>query len=226
MIDNDRWLAELPEVRELLGPGYAQVVEFGRLLGAEGELRGLIGPDEPARLWNRHLLNSAALAEFLPSSRAVELGETPGETISVADLGSGAGLPGIVLAAMRPDLQFTLIEPMERRTDWLNEVVEKLSLNNVKVLRARAEEVPSDLRFDAVTARAVAPVRKLVPLALPLLKPGGSLIALQGKNVAAEIEKADKLLKKLPVTPPLIAESQPVPQADPTTVFTLIKKTV
>lgn len=157
---------------------------FTKALVAEGELRGLIGPLELPRIWTRHILNSAIAAPLFSGS--------------VADVGSGAGLPGLVLAISRPDVQWTLIEPMDRRVTWLNEQVEALGLDNVKVTRARAEDV--GLEFDVVTARAVSAMRTLVPITAPLVRDGGELILLKGHNVPAEIESAQKVLKKHKVT--------------------------
>lgn len=170
--------------REILGLGFAAAEAFGEMLVAEGELRGLIGPREVPRLWRRHVMNSAAVAEFLPASG------------SVADVGSGAGLPGIVLAAMRADLEFHLIEPMERRIDWLTEVVDELGLDNVALHRGRAEEFHRRLRCDAVTARAVAGLGKLLRFTIPLLAPGGALLALKGERAQAEIDEAKYVLNK------------------------------
>lgn len=157
---------------------------FTKALVAEGELRGLIGPLELPRIWTRHILNSAIAAPLFSGS--------------VADVGSGAGLPGLVLAISRPDVQWTLIEPMDRRVTWLNEQVEALGLDNVKVMRARAEDV--GLEFDVVTARAVSAMRTLVPITAPLVRDGGELILLKGHNVPAEIESAQKVLRKHKVT--------------------------
>lgn len=157
---------------------------FTQALAEEGELRGLIGPLELPRLWTRHILNSAIAAPLFYGS--------------VADIGSGAGLPGLVLAIARPDVQWTLVEPMERRVIWLAEQVAALGLDNVTVMRARAEDV--GLEFDVVTARAVSALRTLVPITAPLAKDGGELIFLKGKSVEAEIDAAQKALKKHKVT--------------------------
>lgn len=154
--------------------------QFTAALVAEGELRGLIGPLEIPRIWTRHVLNSAIAAPLFHGS--------------VADVGSGAGLPGLVLAIARPDVSFTLIEPMERRVTWLTEQVESLGLDNVTVMRARGEDV--GLEFDVVTARAVSAMRTLIPITAPLVKDGGELILLKGHNVPAEIDAAQKVLKK------------------------------
>lgn len=169
---------------ELFGDRIDLARQFTAALTAEGELRGLIGPLELPRLWTRHILNSAVAAPLFYGS--------------VADVGSGAGLPGLVLAIARPDVQWTLIEPMDRRVTWLNEQVDALGLDNVRVMRARAEDV--GVEFDVVTARAVSAMRTLVPITAPLVKDGGELILLKGHNVPAEIDAAAKVLKKHKVT--------------------------
>lgn len=171
--------------RELFGYGLGAVEEFARMLADEGELRGLIGPREVPRLWRRHIVNSAAVERFLPQAG------------KVADVGSGAGLPGIVLAIMRPELEFHLIEPMERRVAWLDEVVDALGLDNVTIHQKRAEELPKVLAFDVVTARAVAGLDKLLRFTVPLLAPGGRLLALKGRRVHDEVTEAKYVLKKL-----------------------------
>lgn len=169
---------------ELFGDRIELARRFTAALVAEGELRGLIGPLELPRIWTRHILNSAIAAPLFYGA--------------VADVGSGAGLPGLVLAISRPDVQWTLIEPMDRRVTWLNEQVDALGLDNVKVMRSRAEDV--GLEFDVVTARAVSAMRTLVPITAPLVKDGGELILLKGHNVPAEIDSAQKVLKKHKVT--------------------------
>jgi 16S rRNA (guanine527-N7)-methyltransferase len=156
--------------RLTLAEGYA-----GWLVGA-GVERGLIGPHEGERLWDRHLLNCVAAAALIPMGS------------SVVDLGSGAGLPGIVLAIARPDLTVTLVESMLRRTAFLEVVVADLGLTGVQVRHARAEELKKPrLQADVVSARAVAPVDRLVALAAPLLRPGGQLLALKGAGVVEEV---------------------------------------
>ncbi|MGP6169833.1 16S rRNA (guanine(527)-N(7))-methyltransferase RsmG [Microbacterium sp. A204] len=154
---------------------------FTAALAAQGEERGLIGPLELPRLWTRHVLNSAISAPLFHGS--------------AADIGSGAGLPGIVLAIARPDVSWTLVEPMERRVIWLNEQVAELDLQNVTVLRSRAEDVPPT-QFDVVTARAVSALRTLLPWTAPLVRDGGELVLLKGKNADAEITAAAKQIKK------------------------------
>ncbi|WP_137845723.1 16S rRNA (guanine(527)-N(7))-methyltransferase RsmG [Microbacterium sp. 2FI] len=159
---------------------------FAAALGEHGEERGLIGPLEPPRLWSRHILNSAVIAPLF-SGR-------------VGDIGSGAGLPGLVLAIARPDVEWVLIEPMERRVAWLSEQAESLGLDNVEVVRARAEDWKRGPVLDAVTARAVSALRTLVPLTAPLVRDGGELILLKGAGAVGEIEAAEKQLRKFRVT--------------------------
>jgi 16S rRNA (guanine527-N7)-methyltransferase len=167
-------------------------VDVARSFTAElvrrGEELGLIGPLEIPRIWTRHILNSALLAPLL---------EARGR---VGDVGSGAGLPGLVLAIARPDVSMTLIEPMERRTDWLSSEAERLGLDNVTVLRARAEDVSDDLVLDQVTARAVSALSKLIPITVPLVKSGGQLILMKGARVDAEVEAARKVILRKRLT--------------------------
>jgi len=161
-------------------------IEFARAftmaLAEQGEERGLIGPLEVPRLWTRHILNSAIAAPLFHGS--------------VADVGSGAGLPGIVLAIARPDVKFTLIEPMERRVAWLDEQVAALGLSNTTVVRGRAEDVGLSGTFDMVTARAVSALRTLLPWTAPLARNGGELALLKGINAENEITAAQKQIRK------------------------------
>jgi len=167
---------------ELFGDRIDVARQFTDALAREGEERGLIGPLELPRLWTRHILNSVIAAPLFHGR--------------VADIGSGAGLPGLVLAIARPDVRWTLIEPMERRVTWLNEQVTALGLENVEVLRARAEDVRPAEGFDVVTARAVSALRTLVPITAPLVRDGGELAFLKGLNVENEIDAAQKAIKK------------------------------
>ncbi|WP_394614735.1 16S rRNA (guanine(527)-N(7))-methyltransferase RsmG [Lentzea sp. JNUCC 0626] len=172
---------ELPDSAKLVfGEHVERAAEFVRLLEEHGVERGLIGPREVEKIWDRHVLNSAVIEElFKPNERVV-------------DVGSGAGLPGVPLAIVRPDLRITLLEPMARRIAWLEEVKERLELDNVTVLRGRAEEGPIRkqlLNCDAVTARAVAPLEKLARWCLPLLKGGGRMVALKGERAEEELER-------------------------------------
>lgn len=156
--------------------------DFARRLGERGEELGLIGPLEPARLWSRHLLNCALPAPLL----------RPG---LVGDIGSGAGLPGIVLAIARPDVDFVLVEPMERRVEWLRAESARLGLINIRVERARAEDAPLVGRLDQVTARAVSSLSKLIPIAAPLARKGGELLFLKGARVEDEVAAAARQIR-------------------------------
>jgi 16S rRNA (guanine527-N7)-methyltransferase len=156
---------------------------FTTHLAEQGEERGLIGPLELPRLWSRHILNCAIVAPLL----------RPGV---VGDVGSGAGLPGLVLAIARPDVSFVLIEPMERRVAWLSEQVDELGLANVSIVRDRAEDARLSAPLDQVTARAVSAFRKLIPLTAPLVRPGGELVLMKGAGAAAEVEAAAKEIRK------------------------------
>ena len=175
---------EPAEAAQVFGDRLPVVRRYAADLAEHGIVLGLIGPLEPARLWSRHVLNSGLLAGFLPQGAAV------------ADVGSGAGLPGLVLAAARPDLRVTLIEPMERRVAWLEEERARLGLDNVVVERVRAEEA-APARFDVVTARAVGALTGLLPITAPLAKPGGGLALLKGAAVDAELAKAEKVVRRL-----------------------------
>ena len=160
--------------------------QYVDLLTSAGVERGLIGPREVPRIWDRHVLNCAVVVPRVP------VGAT------VADVGSGAGLPGLVWAIARPDLRVTLIEPLLRRTTFLDEAVEALGLNQVTVLRARAEDVRET--FDVVTARAVAPLEKLAAWCLPLVRPGGVLLALKGQTAEEEVASSRVSLHKMGAT--------------------------
>ena len=166
------------EAGSVFGPAVDAAAEYARLLATEGTVRGMIGPREVPRLWERHLLNSAAIASL------VSVGAR------VVDVGSGAGLPGIPLALARPDLTVTLLEPLARRVAFLTECVRRLGLERVTVVRGRAEEGPIRRQLggaDVVTARAVAPLDKLAGWCLPLLRPGGLLLAMKGSTAASEL---------------------------------------
>jgi 16S rRNA (guanine527-N7)-methyltransferase len=171
----------------IFGDQIDQARSFAQTLANDSDELGLLGPRELDKLWSRHILNSAVVAELVK----------PGD--KVADVGSGAGLPGIPMAIARPDAEFVLIEPMERRSNWMLQVVEDLGLKNVRILRSRAEDA-TEQDFDIVTARAVAALDKLLKMCVPLLKPGGALIALKGSKAAEEIANAKKLEKKLGIS--------------------------
>jgi 16S rRNA (guanine527-N7)-methyltransferase len=175
-----------PEVvQRLFSDRAAAAYAYVSLLTGRGVERGLLGPREGSRIWHRHVLNCAVIAP------AFGLGDR------VCDIGSGAGLPGAVLAIARPDLQLTLVESLLRRATFLAEVVDELALSNVVVRRARAEELHGREIFDVVTARAVAPLDVLAGWALPLLEPGGELIALKGESAEQELASARTVLRRL-----------------------------
>ena len=157
---------------------------FARILATRGVEQGLIGPHEVPRLWDRHLLNCAVVAELID-----------GRTRTLIDIGSGAGLPGIVLAMVRPELRVTLLEPMERRCRFLSECVDALGLANASVLRGRAED--ATLRADVATARAVAPLDRLAELAVGVVRPGGLVLAIKGQTAAGELRKARPVLRRI-----------------------------
>lgn len=171
-----------------------QAEEYARALATDGVVRGLIGPREAPRLWERHLLNSAVLEEAVPSGA------------TVADIGSGAGLPGLVLAIARPDLHVTLVEPLLRRTTFLDEVVSRLGVTNVRVVRGRADALHGVEQFDVVTSRAVAALPKLAGWCLPLVSGHGEMVALKGSAVLDEVEEATPELLRLGATAPRVAE--------------------
>lgn len=173
--------------REVFGDVLPVAERYAEFLAGAGVERGLIGPREIDRLWERHLLNCAVMAELIPLKA------------DVVDLGSGAGLPGLVLAIVREDLTLTLLEPLLRRTVFLNECVNLLGLPNVRVHRARAEEAAGEFAADVVTARAVAPLERLARWSLPLLHPGGELLALKGERAAEEIKEAEPVLREFGV---------------------------
>lgn len=191
------------------GQAWPAVLGFHQMLADQGVLRGLIGPREVSRLWERHLLNSAAAVPFLPTSGLI------------VDLGSGAGLPGVVVAAMVPDAHVVLLEPMERRTDWLSEVVGALGLTNVEVRRARAQEA-LDLQADAVTTRAVAALDKLYGWAMPLIRPGGTLVALKGERAQEEIDKGRSAARRAHVGAVEVREVSTLDGVEPTRVVTAV----
>ena len=180
--------------------------KYADLLVRDGDLLGLIGPRELPKLWSRHILNSAVVGELVE----------PGQT--VADVGSGAGFPGIPMAIKCPDVTFTLIEPMERRASWLAEtVVPTLGLTNVKVLRARAEEALFEA-YDVTTARAVKALPQLIRMLTPLTKNGGQILALKGSKAADEIQESKNLAKKFKLKDFEILVAGAELLAEPTTV--------
>ena len=174
---------EPPTAAPLFGDRIDVARQFTADLGRRGDELGLIGPLELPRLWSRHILNCALVAPLLKPGR-------------VGDIGSGAGLPGLVLAIARPDVQMVLIEPMERRVDWLVSEAAELGLDNVTVIRARAEETRLDAPLDQVTARAVSSLSKLIPSTVPLVRSAGELLFMKGSRVAEEVDAASKVIRK------------------------------
>lgn len=178
MADVSRETGPIPEAAAAVFPTerLPLVERYAALLATDGVTRGLIGPREVSRLWDRHLINCALVAPLVP------------QDATVADLGSGAGLPGLVLALVRTDLRVTLIEPMARRVAFLEEVVDALGLDDVEVVRGRAEEWRRPERFDVVTARALAPLPRLLRWSVPLIAEGGILLAMKGSSAQEEVD--------------------------------------
>ena len=174
-----------PAAVELFGAAIGMAERYAGLLAGPGVERGLLGPAETVRIWDRHLLNCAAVAELVPSR------------CSLIDLGSGAGLPGIVLAILLPDVTVTLLEPMARRVTFLQECIQVLELANAVVRRGRAGDVQGQLAADVVVARAVASLDKLAGLAIGLLNPGGLVLAIKGAGAADEVSRAWPVLRRL-----------------------------
>jgi 16S rRNA (guanine527-N7)-methyltransferase len=168
----------------VFGVRWPLATAYADLLATDGVVRGLIGPREAPRLWERHLVNCAVLSD------AVSQGA------DVCDVGSGAGLPGLVLAIRRPDLQVTLVEPLLRRTTFLDEAVAGLGLTNVEVVRARAEELHGHREFGVVTSRAVAPLPRLLDWSMPLVRTGGVLLAMKGASAPEELADAADDLRR------------------------------
>jgi 16S rRNA (guanine527-N7)-methyltransferase len=158
--------------------------QYAALLAEEATVRGLIGPREVPRLWERHLLNCAVVSDLID------------EGSTVCDIGSGAGLPGIVLAVRRPDLAVTLVEPLLRRTTFLELVVSTMGLSNVVVHRGRAEDLSGEVVFDVVTSRAVAPLERLAGWSLPLTRPGGRMLAMKGSSAPEEVRRAARDVRR------------------------------
>ena len=251
---------------QVLGDALAPLKVFHEKLAREGVERGIIGPRDQGIIWERHILNSAAIVPFVKEALTEGIGPR------IADVGSGGGFPGIVLAACMPSCEVTLIEPMERRVLWLGEVIDEMNLENVTVLRKRAEEVmpsskkvdksgrrkvrrlenhphhgnsgmdgsnrrsserganesaivggSSQVPYDMVTCRAVAPMTKLTGWTLPLLHAGGRLIALKGRSAEAEIDKAAKEIKKNRGMNPRVCEAPVGPGLEETHVVLVDK---
>lgn len=177
--------AELHAGEKIFGDRLELAKRYVEYLATSGTERGLIGPREVPRLWSRHVLNCAVIESEIAHG------------MQVADVGSGAGLPGLCLAIARPDLELTLIEPLERRAIWLQEVVDDLRLDNVTVMRTRAELAVGMVDADIVTARAVSALSKLAGLTIPLLAGRGEVVAIKGRSAGEEIEQAVGVIRKL-----------------------------
>lgn len=193
----------------LFGEQLEQARAFTATLATQGEMLGLIGPLELPRLWTRHVLNSALVARLIRPGR-------------VGDVGSGGGLPGLVLAIARPDAEFILIEPMERRTDWLQVQVESLGLTNVTIERARAEESAHRGQLDQVTARAVSALKTLIPAVAPLVHAGGELVLMKGARVEAERQAAAKQIARAKLSDVEVLELSEPGLSESTRVFRAI----
>ncbi|MBX7269755.1 16S rRNA (guanine(527)-N(7))-methyltransferase RsmG [Micromonospora sp. Llam7] len=202
--------------RRLFGDRLDLAAAYAEMLATDGVVRGLIGPREAPRIWDRHLLNCAVVAELIPSGT------------TVLDVGSGAGLPGLVLAIARPDLTVTLVEPLARRTVFLEEAVRVLALTgSVRVFRGRAEDAaagPDPLVGDVVAARAVAPLDRLAAWCLPLARPGGRLVALKGAAAAEEIVDHEPAVRRLGGAPPVLRRCGEGIVDPPTTVVEIVRE--
>ena len=176
---------ELEAARSIFAERLPLAERFVEHLATSGIERGLLGPREVPRLWDRHVLNCGVVAELI----------SPGAR--VADVGSGAGLPGLALAIARPDAAFVLIEPLERRVNWLREVTDDLGLDNVEIFRGRAEQAVGKFDVNIVTARAVSALSGLATLTMPLLKGSGEVLAIKGRSAGEEVQKAAKVIRRL-----------------------------
>jgi 16S rRNA (guanine527-N7)-methyltransferase len=206
----DRVSRETPPLVDKLFPRAAdRLAAYAELLATEGTLRGLIGPREVPRLWERHLLNCALLERLIP------------EHATVADIGTGAGLPGIVLAIVRPDLEVSLVEPLLRRTTFLDEAVEQLGCDNAEVVRARAEEL-APASYDVVASRAVAPLGKLAGWCLPLCAEGGLMLAMKGASAEEELAASERELEALGAEEWHVHQLGVDELAQPTTVVSIV----
>lgn len=208
----------------VLGDALPQLEKFHEKLSQEGEPRGLIGPRDVDIIWERHILNSAAIVPYVREA-------TDGARFkTVADVGSGGGFPGLVAACCLPECDFTLIEPMERRVDWLAECIDLMELKNVTIIRGRSDEVITKVHkhqmhpFAVVTCRAVAPMTKLSGWTLPLLKPTGRLIALKGRSAQAELDKAASQISRFGGRRPRVVEAPVGPGLEPTHVVIVDKR--
>jgi 16S rRNA (guanine527-N7)-methyltransferase len=193
---------------EMFGESLPQAEKYAALLTGVGVERGVVGPAEADKIWDRHLLNCGGVARLVPAKCAV------------VDLGSGAGLPGIVLAILLPGVKMTLLEPLARRVDFLEEAVAVLGLTNVQVVRGRAEDLAGRMLADVVTSRAVAPLDKLAGLSVGLARPGGRVLAIKGSSAEAELTKARPVLARIGVTDARVVQAGSADGAAAATVVT------
>lgn len=198
--------AEPESVVRLCGEHAESLRAFAAHIAQYGEELGLVGPRELDRLWTRHIVNSAVLSPLL----------SPG---SLADIGSGAGFPGLVVAVMRPDITCYLIEPLGRRATWLEEEGARLGLSNVRVVAKRAEDVVGEVRVDQVTARAVSALTTLIPLVVPLVSPGGELLLMKGARVDNEIRDAASVMVRCGLVNPRVQITGPEYGTEETRIF-------
>jgi 16S rRNA (guanine527-N7)-methyltransferase len=206
-----------PAAKALFADRLPLACAYARLLATEGVVRGLMGPREAPRIWDRHLLNSAAVTELVPAGARV------------IDVGSGAGLPGLVLALSRPSISMILIEPLARRAAFLVEAVDRLGLGGtVTVLRARAEEAAAQPDgpplADIVTARAVAPLDRLAAWCLPLAEVGGRMLAIKGSSAAEEVARHERAVERTGGAPPVIRYCGVGLIDPPTTVVEVVRQ--
>jgi len=199
-----------PVAQVVFGEHLADIERYAALLAGPGVERGLLGPREIARLWDRHLLNCGVLAPLVPAGA------------SLCDVGTGAGLPGLVIALVRPDVSVTLLDPLLRRADFLVEAVAELGVTNASVVRARAED--HEGRYDVVTARAVAPLGRLARVAIGLCRPGGSLWAVKGERAEQELREAAPELRRLGVVKWSVEKVGEDVVSPPTTVVRLLAR--
>jgi len=206
------------QLEAYFGETYPKIARFGDLLVSEGIERGLIGPREADRIWERHLVNCAGVCQVLPTQG------------TLLDLGSGAGLPGIVIAIMRPQQPVLLLESLLRRTTWLEEVASKLGLDNVEVVRGRAGENLRLPKVAAVTARAVAPLDRLMTWSGPLLHSNGALFALKGETAIQELNSVtsapanSKLQKTWDLAKASIVDVETIEGITPTIIVKIPKR--
>lgn len=196
--------------RDVFGDQFKTISQYVDILANRGIEWGLLGPREADRLWDRHVLNSVALADLVPHG------------VTVADVGSGAGLPGLPLSILRPDLQVDLVEPLLRRSDFLERAVDELGLGErVAVLRTRAED--HDGRYDVVTSRALAPLPRLIRWCRPLMARGGAIVALKGASASDEVAKMRGELNRAALVPEVLTV-RAHPEADTTTVVRVTER--